>query len=182
MKGIIFNLLEEFVQRELGADAWDAVLASAGSEGVYTSLGNYPDAELSALVGEISARLGQSDEDTLRAFGAAALQRLAERYPVFFRGHQSIQSFLPTLNDVIHKEVRKIYAGAEAPDFGYAHASEGHFVLTYSSARGLCALAEGFIHGAAAFYEEAAALQQLECMHRGDARCVFDISFRKRAS
>jgi hypothetical protein len=50
MKGVIFQLLEKAVVDEHGADAWDELLADAEVEGVYTSLGNYPDAELIALV------------------------------------------------------------------------------------------------------------------------------------
>ena len=35
MKGIIFNLLEEVVSTQLGEDAWDAILDSAGVEGAF---------------------------------------------------------------------------------------------------------------------------------------------------
>ena len=51
MKGVVFNLLEEFVRRAHGEDTWDALLARAHVDGAYTSVGNYADADLGALVG-----------------------------------------------------------------------------------------------------------------------------------
>jgi hypothetical protein len=43
MKGIIFNLLEEVVIRDHGADTWDELLSATCLDGAYTSLGSYPD-------------------------------------------------------------------------------------------------------------------------------------------
>ena len=57
MKGIVFNLLEDLVVRDHGEDAWDDLLEEAGSDGAYTSLGSYDDAELLALVGAASTAL-----------------------------------------------------------------------------------------------------------------------------
>jgi predicted hydrocarbon binding protein len=49
--------------------------------------------------------------------------------------------------------------------------------MSYSSPRRLCALAEGLIDGTAAHYGDRLAQRQLECMHRGDERCVFELEF-----
>lgn len=182
MKGIIFNLLEEVVDREIGEGAWDGLLEAARVEGVYTSLGNYPDAEMVSLVGAAAERFGKTPAEVLRWFGAAALHLLAERYPVFFHGHKSSETFLPTLNDVIHKEVRKIYAGADVPDFRFEPPAPGRLVMSYASARGLCAFAEGLITGTARHFGEDVALTQTQCTHRGDPRCVFDLSFSRCAT
>lgn len=51
IKGIVFNLLEEIVSEQHGPDTWDALLDATEVDGSYTSLGNYPDEELLALVG-----------------------------------------------------------------------------------------------------------------------------------
>src|SRR4029450_10824779 len=50
MKGVVFNLLEEVVRRRHGEDTWDALLDQAGLAGSYTSLGSYPDEDMSKLV------------------------------------------------------------------------------------------------------------------------------------
>ena len=49
--------------------------------------------------------------------------------------------------------------------------------MVYASERKLCSLAEGLITGASGHYGERVRIMQLECMHRGDSRCVFEIEF-----
>jgi hypothetical protein len=179
MKGVVFNLLEEVVRREYSEDTWDALLEAARLDGVYTSLGNYPDAELGQLVAAASAALQTPPADIIRWFGRQALPLLADRFPGFFAPHQGTRSFLLTLNDIIHAEVRKIYPGADVPVFGYDTSSDTVLVMEYRSARELCAFAEGLIEGAAAFYGEEVSLRQPRCMHRGDDCCVLQIALKK---
>src|SRR5687767_8026903 len=119
MKGILFNLLADIVQREYGEDTWDRLLEAAGSDGSYTSLGNYPDADMMKLVAAASSALNVPPDDVVRWFGRASLPLLAQQFPDFFHPHHDTRSFLLTLNDVIHPEVRKLYPGAEAPQFDY---------------------------------------------------------------
>ena len=180
MKGIIFNLLEEIVGRESGEDAWDALLEAAQLDGVYSSLGSYADADLMKLVQAMAASRKEPPEAVLRFFGARAIPLLAARYPIFFDSHRSTRSFLLTLNDIIHPEVRKLYPGADVPDFGFDARAEDVLVMSYASSRKLCALAEGLIHGAAAHFGEEARIAQPECMLRGDRRCVLRITFGGR--
>ena len=49
MKGVIFNAVEDAVERAFGADGWDDTLGRAKVDGSYTSLGNYDDEELAAI-------------------------------------------------------------------------------------------------------------------------------------
>ena len=58
MKGVIFNLLERVVTDEFGADTWDDLIDEAGVDGAYSSLGNYADAEVEALLGAAAAKSG----------------------------------------------------------------------------------------------------------------------------
>ena len=180
MKGITFNLLEEVVRREYGEETWDALLQAAGLDGIYTSLGSYPDPDLYKLVGAASAALQMPADAVLRWFGRNALPLLAQRYPKFFEGHASTRPFVLTLNDIIHPEVRKLYPGAIVPEFGFDTSSDEVLVMTYYSARRICAFAEGLIQGAADHYGEEVAFEQPQCMNRGDEKCVLRISFKKR--
>jgi hypothetical protein len=181
VKGIVFNLLEESVRRAFGEDAWDDLLDRAQVDGAYTAIGNYPDAEVVKLVVAASEKLGKSPDEVLLWFGESAMPLLFAKYPVFFVHHVTSVSFLMTVNDVIHKEVKKVYPGAEAPSFGLDRRGDHELVMTYSSARRLCALAEGFIRGAAAHFGEEAAIRQSECMSRGGDRCVLHVTFQRRA-
>lgn len=172
MKGVIFNLLEEIVCRDLGEDAWETLLDRADVSGAYTSVGSYPHEELVALVGAASDVTGRSVDDLVRWFGREALPLLYQRYPEFFDPHRTTHAFLLTLNDVIHPEVRKLFPGAYAPTFEVG-AGDGNVVsLSYESHRGLCLFAEGLIEGAAAHFGESASIEQPECARRGDPRCV----------
>lgn len=176
MKGVIFNLLEQVVTDAHGVETWEALLDATGLEGTYTAVGSYPDAELLALVGAGSARLGVPENDLVRWFGETSLPLLANRYPQFFEGHTSLATFLPTLNDVIHAEVRKLYPDAVVPVLSFVETGRDRVVMTYDSPRRMCALAEGFIRGAARHFGEQPGIEQPECMLRGDARCVIDVS------
>src|SRR5437867_991997 len=112
VKGIVFNLLEETIRQNYGEDTWDHLLDAAEADGVYTSLGNYPDQELLQLVQAAAARLGKPAPEIIRWFARQSLPLLAERFPSFFESHSTTRSFLLTLNDIIHSEVRKLYPGA----------------------------------------------------------------------
>ncbi|MBW3640125.1 MAG: heme NO-binding domain-containing protein [Actinobacteria bacterium] len=97
---------------------------------------------------------------------------LAERYPHFFPPHTDTRAFVLTLNDMIHPEVRKLYPGATPPVFGFESAPEEEMLLSYTSARRLCALAEGFVYGAAKHYGQTVVISQPACMLDGASRCL----------
>ena len=171
VKGIVFNLLAEAVANEHGEDAWDALLTGAGLDGAYTSLGSYPDAEMVRLVEVAAAMLGCSGPEILRWFGRAAMPLLAERYGIFFEGHQSSRDFVRSVNDIIHPEVRKLYAGAGCPQFVFADDQDGRLLIGYNSPRQLCHLAHGFVEGAADQYSERVELEHIACMLEGNPSC-----------
>jgi hypothetical protein len=175
MKGIVFILLEEAVSEAYGDATWDRLLDAAGLDGAYTSLGSYDDDQIFALVRVASETLGIPPDDVLRWFGQQAMPLLARRYPAFFDSHADVRSFLLTLNSIIHPEVRKLYPGAQTPVFDFDTSGAGVLKIGYNSPRRLCALADGFIRGAATHFGERIEVDQRECMHRGDARCVFHV-------
>jgi len=177
MKGVVFNLLEEVVTRSHGEDTWDRLLDAAGLDGSYTSLGNYPDEDMQKLVAAASTALATTPGEVLRWFGREAMPALAQRYPVFFSAHTSTRPFILSINDIIHPEVRKVYSGSDVPVFDFRDAEDGALLMGYESARKLCALAQGFVEGAAAHYGESLTFEHLNCMHNGDTKCVFRLSF-----
>ena len=175
MKGIIFNLLEEIVTRNQGEAAWDDLLDKAGLDGAYTSLGSYPDDEFEGLLGAAAGPLGLSPGECLRWFGRSAMPLLAERYPAFFNGHHTTIPFVLSVNTIIHPEVRKIHPGAQCPVFRFEQAADGALRLGYQSQRRFCALAEGFIQGAADHFGETAHVEHLRCAAKGDSECLLSI-------
>ncbi len=182
MKGIVFNLLEDVVTAAHGAETWDALLAGAGLDGAYTSLGNYPDDHLFRLVGVAAQALQLKPAAVVRWFGVKAIPLFAGRYPELFAGHRSARTFVLTLNNIIHPEVRKLYPGADVPDFEVDQSRPELLVLGYRSARQLCALAEGLVEGAAGYYGESVTIQHPRCLHRGDDQCRLEIVFERKAA
>lgn len=182
MKGIVFNLLEDVITAQHGERTWDKLLEAARLEGAYTSLGSYPDSDLDRLVGAASAALNLPGDRIVRSFGRDAIPLLAERYPAFFEPHHSARPFILTLNDIIHPEVRKLYPGAQAPNFEFDESSPDVLSIGYKSERKMCAFAEGLIEGAAAYFGEQAQIEQPRCVTRGDAQCLLLCSFRSVAA
>jgi len=176
MKGIVFNLLEDVVTREYSADTWDDLLDAASVSGSYTSLGSYSDEDLLKLVAAASSALQQPPEDVIRWFGRRAVPLLAEKYPGFFKPHNSTRSFILTLNEIIHPEVRKIYPGADVPEFDF-EVMDSALLLGYTSKRRLCSFAQGLIEGTAEHYNEQVAFDHLRCMRRGDDKCLIKVDF-----
>ncbi len=179
MKGIVFNLLEGVVSAQFGDDAWDDMLDGAGACGAYTAVGSYADGEFVRLLDATPQPAGRTDRERLRWFGRRAIPVLAARYPHFFSPHADTCSFLATLNDIIHPEVRKLYPGAEVPVFDFEAPADVENVvrLGYRSARRLCWLAEGFILGTADHYGQDVALHQACCMHDGADHCLIECVF-----
>lgn len=173
MKGIIFNLAQDAIVRHHGEDAWDDLVDAAEVEGAYTALGNYPDEDLTKLVGAGAAALETSPQDLTRGLGRDALLGLAERYPHFFTPHQDVRSFLLTLNDVIHVEVRKLHPGANPPEFWFGDPEAESLRIHYRSGRQLCALAEGMLAGAGEYYGQQVSVGHDGCMLDGRDHCTF---------
>ena len=176
MKGIIFNLLEDVVVDNYSDRTWYEWLDAAGLDGVYTSLGNYDDSEITALVSAAATALSTTDGEVLRWFGQRAIPGMAKRWPEFFAPHRNSLPFLISLNDVIHPEVRKLYSGAFCPHFDFAAPAENKLTIGYRSPRKLCDLAHGFIIGAGEHYGETLSVKHSECMHDGSDRCLITVT------
>lgn len=177
MKGIVFNLLERVVVHEHGAAAWERLLETTGLEGVWTSLGSYPDDEFLALMLAIAADRDLEPDEVMTWFGAKSMPYFATRYPQLFDPHPNARSFVMTLNSMIHPEVRKLYPGATVPDFEFDASSPDVLLMGYSSPRRLCSFAEGLLTGAAQHFGQRVSIDQPECMKRGDERCLLAVSF-----
>jgi predicted hydrocarbon binding protein len=180
--GIIFNLLEEAVTRRFGAGAWAEMLAKIDVGG-YLPFDKYPDDEFFRLLGALPVAPEMDAEERLRWFGRAAVPLLAERYPLIFAPHRSAESFLLTLNAILHPGGR-VPADVEAGPLDLEVLEvepPGGLVLGYRSIRRLCALAEGFVTGTAEYYGEAVQIQQPRCMLHGEERCALVCTFAPAA-
>jgi hypothetical protein len=162
MMGMVFTELMEMVESKFSFDVADAVIARAGARGSYTSVGNYPDEELVAIVGALSTETGVPVPDLLQAYGDHLFGRFHALYPAFFEGHSDAPSFLRGLESRVHTEVRKLYPAAHPPIFDWADRPEGRLQLDYRSPRGMARFAEGLLRA---------------CLrHYGDRHVVHDVT------
>lgn len=178
MKGVVFNLLEEAVARQFGMDVWDELLDNASVSGAYTSLGNYSDEEIVALVGAAGAKLNLTNGEVLRWFGEKAMPILKERYPKMFENHTSSRTFILSVNNIIHPEVRKLYSGASCPFFHFKETADGTVTMGYQSSRKMCDLAHGFVKGAGGLFCEEVEIKHHSCMNHGDDICSMEIRWQ----
>jgi hypothetical protein len=176
MKGVLFNVAEEAVTDLFGEEMWDLLLADAGLDGVYTSLGDYPAEQLVALVGAARARTGLSVDEVLRSLGRAGFSGLVGRSPELVEPYYGVVELASALDAIIHPEVLKLYPAAVTPRFSVRSVGAGRIELDYESDRGLCVLAEGLLLGAADHYGQPATVSQAACRHRGDPTCTLVVN------
>lgn len=175
MKGVLFNVVEDVVTEAMSADAWDDIIDQAGVHGTYTSLGNYDDADLLSIVDATADAVDLDVGDTLRLSGRVGFAHLVKRAPHLLDGFDDWQSVLASLDEIIHPEVRKIYPDAEVPGFA-TEPIDGGLLVTYTSRRGLCALADGLILGAGSWFDATLTVTHESCVHEGDAVCTMSVT------
>ncbi|MGI8560740.1 MAG: heme NO-binding domain-containing protein [Luteimonas sp.] len=173
MKGIVLQLLGRCAREAFGEDTWQQALAGTGVAEPFDPQRTYADDAFNAVVSALAGARGISTDDAQRWFGEAAIAHFHAMAPALFDRHQDSWSFMLTLNDIIHPQVRRDFPGASAPDFGYDANDNGELVLTYHSARRMCAFAEGLILASMRHYGDPPVLQHVRCMHRGDPHCEF---------
>ncbi|MEW6428422.1 MAG: heme NO-binding domain-containing protein [Thermodesulfobacteriota bacterium] len=181
MKGIIFNLLEEFIIDQAGEDAYEAILAdcplTTPDPGLIVAPGTYPDEDFLSLAGCAAHLIGVGKGELLRRFGRFALPRLTRRYAKLFDQFASPGDLLRHTGMIHQVEVRKLYRDAETPLFRCREGEDGGLLLEYRSSRGLCHLVEGLLDGLAGHYGCGVEYRQLECCHRGGRCCTFAVRF-----
>ena len=177
MKGAVYIAFNELVENEMGLDIWEALLQQVqpASQGIYTSVEDYPDDELFAMVEKLSELVQQPIAELVRYFGRHLFAALSAKYPMFVQNETDFFQFLASIDDVIHKEVRKLYDNPNLPDLRCDPVQGNTLVMHYHSPRRLCILAEGLIAGAAQHYGVEYELSHNPCMHQGAAECRFTI-------
>jgi predicted hydrocarbon binding protein len=179
MKGIIFNLLEDFLKERLGEEKFEELIESCSlkTREPFVGPGSYPDEDLIAIVDRAVEVTWMTRTETLRAFGRYCIGKLALKYPFFFDRHHDAKSFLKTLNELHNLEVKKLYADAKPPEFVMEYPSPDRLVMRYMSERKLCPLVEGLIDGVAEHYRSPIGRRQRRCMLDGGSSCEFDLEF-----
>lgn len=179
MKGIIFNLLEDFISEGWGDDVYEEILAMCPLKTKEPFIGpaTYPDSDLLAIVDKVCEKLGVSVPQAVHAFGKYCLPHLIAKFPVFVQGHEHPKTFLKTIDNVIHVEVRKLFPDAKPPRVTWEDPALNRLVLTYVSERKLCALMTGLLEGVAEHFKTPIQYTHTKCMRNGADVCEFHLTF-----
>jgi hypothetical protein len=160
LKGEIFVALMAHLEDALGYEVLDQILVKADlpSGGAYTSVGFYSYTEALDVVALVAAHLGAPAPALVRGFGDFLFDRLALHRPDVLAEAGSTFALLPQVEDVIHRDVRKLYPEAELPQLEVEQMSDGSVVLHYQSSRPFADLAHGLLEGAVRHFGETMAI------------------------
>ena len=182
MKGIIFNLFENFITTTFGEDTYEEIVNAADTGSVnpfeIVGPGSYPDETFDIIIAKTAEITHKDPADLLRAMGRLSLPILAERYPNFFVDFKHPREFLKTASMIHQVEVRKLYQDAEVPKFFIDEHDDSSLTVTYKSRRHLCHLAEGLIEGLGDYYQVPMVIVQPECVQNGGKACKLVLKFQ----
>jgi len=178
MKGAVFIAFNQMIEDVMGIDQWEQLLhdVQPGSDGVYISVEEYPDAELFSMVAYLSEKTGTPVEVLVESFGHYLFSVLNKKYPIFSSQQEDFFDFVESIDGVIHREVRKLYDSPSLPSISCEREGQHILHVTYRSPRKLCFLAEGLIRGAARHYDVDYQLTHDTCMHKGSDHCLLTIT------
>jgi predicted hydrocarbon binding protein len=176
MHGLIFVELKKFVVTGFGADAWKDLIGKTGEDHrIYLPSRTYPDAEMLALVAAACALSGRKADDLLEAFGAFIVPDLVGMYKAHIDRKWSALDLIENTEGTMHRVVRRVNRGAAPPELTVRRTGSNDAVITYTSARKLCALAKGIVRGIAKHYEERVTIEESKCMLRGADLCLIAV-------
>jgi hypothetical protein len=175
MNGMLFVMLADLVCEDFSPALWDDILTEAGVVGVYTSLGDYPDAELFALVDAAVHITNLPQRDVLLLAGRQGFRRLAVHVASVLAGIPTWHELLMGLDATVHAEVAKLSDVPRQAVFHGTRVASEVVELRYEGGRGLCVVGEGLIRGAGDWYGVELAVDQVECVHRGGDACTFTV-------
>ena len=181
MKGVIFNVLEEFIVENWGEAVYEEILGACPvrMHAGHVGPGTYADVDMVTIVTKTCERLKVAPEDALKAFGRFLFPRLLKRYPSVADGIEDPYELLRRIDDAIHVEVRKLVPQAVTPRILCDTAADGSgAVVTYQSSRKLCAAFTGLLQGVGDRYGCETEYQQFRCMNDGADCCAFNVRFK----
>jgi predicted hydrocarbon binding protein len=172
MHGLIFAELKKYVDAKLGPSAWDALAEQAGLRGkIYTSVREYPDEEILALVTTACRLTGLEATKILEDFGEFMVPSLLELYGALIDPGWRTLDVIEHTESTIHRVVRLRNPGARPPELSARRVGSGQVELTYSSGRKMCGVAKGIVRGLAGHFGERVTVDETSCMLAGAPAC-----------
>lgn len=176
MYGLIYFLLQKFVQRKLGSEGWEQALKGAHLENeTFHPNMSYPDTPIFSLIYFLAKKNKISVEALLTDFGKAIAPDLLALHPGLIKSHWKTLDVIENTGGIIHQLVRQMMKGSVPPSIQCVRLSETEVQMIYASSRKLCTLAKGICHGVAETFGERLEIEEPSCMHREDPFCLMNI-------
>lgn len=152
-------------------------MAKAGlSTKLYTSFGNYPDADVVALVTAAAEITGRPVNAILEDFGEFIAPSLVAMYAHLLDRSWKALDVIEHTENTVHSVVRVQNKGATPPKLKITRPSREKAVLIYDSPRKMCAVAKGIARGVGKHFKENILISEPKCMNKGAPHC--EIHFR----
>ena len=165
MRGMLFGLVRESLERQFGPQMWEQVLLAGDANG-HNALGHSD--ELSGFPSDLPS-------DALICWlGRQAVPMLAQRHPSLFDRHEDLTSFVCSLGDSVPTTAGCGEMSGRLME--YYRTIDGDLLVTINGPDRICSLIAGLISGAAEHYGEAAVLEELKCRRHGDNRCILRVA------
>ena len=177
MKGIVFTEFLDFVAEQHDEDTVDDIIDAntLPSGGAYTSVGTYNHEELGLLCQTLAEHTGTPPEQIVKDFGFRLSSTFAKNYADFFSRCNHYFDFLESIEEHIHKEVRKLYPDAELPTFVVRSRTDTCLIMEYTSPRHFSALALGLLEGTARHFNKKVQIKSEACAAKDTVRFIIDM-------
>lgn len=177
MKGVVFNIFEDFIIKNFGDEAWELVLNESGTnQDVFVGPKTYPDSVFLKLVTTAVELKNLNLGNAVRLFGKFTYPQLVKKMPDVVKDFNTPEELLEALDGIIHVEVRKLLEEANPPKFEVSRDGD-YLKMKYISERKLCTFVEGLLEGLAESYDKKVEYEQINCVHNNDESCVFKLRF-----
>lgn len=155
MKGIVFTTLMDLVEAKFGLEVVDFIISNSKlkSGGAYTNVGTYDHDELLSLLTQLSIETQLPVKTLLDLYAQRLLKVFVDKYVGFFAG-KNLFTFLKSIDNYVHVEVRKLYPEAELPQFKFSEPDSNTLVMEYTSEKPFADLAEGLLKAAVVHFKE----------------------------
>jgi hypothetical protein len=172
MHGLIFASLRDYTLQRLGEERAGEIWGDR----LFETTQAYADEWFLAQLERLAVAAGEPAAETERGFGVFAAEKtFADLFPGYYAESGDTCTFLLGVEEKIHELVRATVPGATPPKLHVKQLGEVGVLVSYTSERRLCRLLAGLVQGTAAHYGERIEVDELQCMHRGDAGCVFSV-------
>jgi hypothetical protein len=174
--GIVMNQFRQFALERMGRDGWREAADAAGVGHEVFEIGRiYPDEALGTLVAETARRTGEAAPALVEEFGVFIAPALLRVYEMLVDPAWRTLDVIEHTEQVIHTVVRAKMPGAAPPLLDARRTAPDTVVIDYRSPRRLCSLARGIARGMALHFGETVEIDESECMHAGDPRCLITV-------